>query len=282
MNLQLLAEEASTGAEAGAMAVDQPATGTTEQAVDQPATGEGQKSFDELIKTTYKSDFDKAVKGILNKRLKGAKSNENRVKTIQPVMEMFARKYGIDARELNDETFNAITSRIMEDNSFYEEEALNMGMDVETLKNLRKTERENEELKRFRQEVEQNQENQRRFMAINQEAEALRATYPNFDLDAEMENPEFQRLAWNAGVPLKTAYEVIHHDEILPTAMQYTAQRTAEQISNSIQSGMRRPQEGGMSNRSASVLEGKSPRNWSKEELKSIRERVRNGERIEL
>lgn len=280
LNLQLFAEDE------GMAETNPPATDTADSAEMQNQTATGNEttepSFDELISGKYKKDFDNRVQGIIKKRFKDNKQLEARAKEMDPVIELFGRKYGINTDNMTDEQRKQIIGKIMEDDSFYEDEAIRRGMDVDTLKTLQKTERENVELRRFRDNTVANMENQRKFEQLHREAEELAEIYPGFDLDAEMENPEFERLTWRAGVPLRTAYEVIHHNEILPAAMQYTAQRTAEQISNSIQSGASRPQEGGMSEQSASLSNGKSPKDWTKEEREAIKNRVRSGERVVL
>lgn len=295
MDLQLFAEDAASTGTTGT-AVNPPAT---ETAVNPPATeaaevpgGDGQaapeegqeESFEDLIKTKYKKDFDSRVQAIVKSRVKDARKNakqmEERMGKMQPVMELFGRKYGISTENLTDEAIEQIAGRILEDNSFYEDEAMQRGLDVETYKAMQRMERENAALKKFQQDTQANQETQRKFGEIARQAEDLKSLYPEFDLQQEMENPEFQRLTWGAGVPLQTAYEVIHRDELLPAAMQYTAQRTAEKISNSIQSGIKRPAEGGISDQSASLTGGKRPRDWSKEEREAIRNRVRSGERV--
>lgn len=281
LNLQMFAEEISGNAD---MAGSQLATGT-ETAGSQLATGEAASqtmSFDEMIKSSpdYKKEFDSRMQKAIKGRIKETKELQGRMDKIRPVMELFGQRYGIDASDLSDDVLEQITGKIMEDNSFYEEEAMKMGMDVETYKMMQQTQRENAELRRFRQQTEANLENQKRFFSINREAEELKNTYPGFDLDVEMSNPTFQRLVWNSGVPLKTAYEVIHHDEILTAAAQVTATKTAEKISDTIRAGMYRAQENGVSDQSAYQIQNKSPKNWTKEERDAIRERVKNGERV--
>lgn len=286
MNLQLFAETDGSAAAGSVQSADnQLATGTQSAEVstegnNQVATGEnaGKKmSFDELINANpdYKKDFESKMKT----RIKGHKQLQGRMDKVIPLMELFAGRYGIDASDMTDEVFESIVSKALDDNFFYEDEAMKRGVDVEVYKTLQKSERENATLRRFHDNVIQSQERQQRFLALHNEAEEVKKVYPSFDLDTEMSNETFQRMAWGAGVPLKTAYEVVHHDEIMAAGMQVVAKQTAEKISNSIQAGTYRPQEGGMSQQSATLSEHK---NFSKEELEDIRRRVRSGERVVL
>lgn len=289
MNLQLFAEETggSTGASNAAEAGGQLATGTQAAEVSkdgngQVATGqaaEPKRSFEELIKGEYKTEFDDKVQGIVKGRIKESKQLQARMNKIAPVMELFARRYGIDASDMSDEVLDQIIERTLDDNAFYEEEAMKRGLDVDVYKDLQQTKRENETLKRFQDDAIRSQENQQKFLGLKQEEAELQKIYPDFNLDDEMSNPNFERLAWGAGVPLKTAYEVVHHDEIMAAGMQTVAMKTAEKISASIQSGTYRPKEGGVSGQSASVSEVKK---FSKKEIEDIKRRVREGERVVL
>ena len=266
LNLQLFAEETAGSAETN----NPPATDTADTSITgdgQVATGEGsEENFEDLIKGRYKKDFDTHVQGILKKRFGERNAAEERFKKVGPVLDMFARRYGIDAADLSDEKIDEITGKILEDDSFYEDEALKRGMDIETLKTLERTERENAELRRFRQETEQTRESQAKFENLQRQVQQVQQVYPGFDLDTEMTDPTFQRLTWGAGVPLQTAYEVVHRDEILTGAMQYATQRTAEKVANSVRAGARRPSEAAHAGQSAVVAEKKSPKDWSKEE----------------
>lgn len=280
LNLQLFAEEAAGSAETN----NPPATDTADTSITgdgQIATGEGsEENFEDLIKGRYKKDFDTHVQGILKKRFGERNAAEERFKKVGPVLDMFARRYGIDAADLSDEKIDEITGKILEDDSFYEDEALKRGMDIETLKTLERTERENAELRRFRQETEQTRESQAKFENLQRQVQQVQQVYPGFDLDTEMANPTFQRLTWGAGVPLQTAYEVVHRDEILTGAMQYATQRTAEKVANSVRAGARRPSEAAHAGQSAVVAGNKSPKDWSKEEREAIKARVRSGEKV--
>ena len=111
---------------------------------------------------------------------------------------------------------------------------------------------------------------------LERDAGAIRAVYPDFSWQAELENPAFARLI-GAGVDGRTAYEVVHRDELLRRAMAYAARRAAAQTARSIASGARPAAENG--GRSVAVTRS-DPRKLTSEELADIRKRVQNGEKI--
>jgi hypothetical protein len=86
-----------------------------------------------------------------------------------------------------------------------------------------------------------------------QEAEALKSVYPDFDLDTELENDGFKKLL-RAGIDPKTAFEVVHKDEIIPAAMQWAVQQTKAQVANAVAANAARPKENGVSSQSAATV----------------------------
>lgn len=275
-NLQLFADE---------MAVDsQPATDTQVDATQdssQPTTdNEGAESFDSLIKGKYKAEYSKSVQDAISKRFKNQQDFEARYNETQPILAMVAQKYGINPSE-NGYDVRAIQDAIANDNSLYEKEAFERGMSVEDLKQMKALERENMAFRQREEAMARQNAGRQQYEKLMADAQTVRQTYPDFDLDMEMQNPDFGRLA-AVGIPLKTAYEVVHKNEIMGTAMQYATQKTQEAMSKSIQSGMRRPTENGMSNNAASAPANIDPTKLTKKDFAEQRMRAERGEKIYL
>lgn len=110
---------------------------------------------------------------------------------------------------------------------------------------------------------------------MEREAE-IRQVYPEFDWQKEMQSGEFGRLI-AAGIDGRTAYEVVHKEELLRRAMQYASRRAGEQMARAIATGGKRVGEN--SGRSVTVSHN-DPRNLNSQELSEIRQRVMNGEKI--
>lgn len=132
----------------------------------------------------------------------------------------------------------------------------------------------------FESEFTQNQNEfaRKRLMEIIDEAEKTVEVYPGFDLDSEFENPVFRRLV-AAGVPVISAYELIHRDEVNTILVEKAIRQAEKRISGAIQSGAKRPGENG-SSPSAATVATFDPRKLSKEERKNIKDRVRRGESV--
>ena len=81
------------------------------------------------------------------------------------------------------------------------------------------------------------------------------------------------------GVDVRTAYELIHKDEIIAGAMQFTAKTVEQKIANKIMANGARPNENGMSSQSAAVVKSDVSQ-LSKADRQEIIRRVARGEKI--
>ena len=229
--------------------------------------------FEKLIKGEYKDLYDARVQDTIQKRLKGSKETVDKYNALAPTLEMLSRKYGVDASDIN-----ALNKAIEEDDAYYEDEALEKGITVEQLKSIKKIERENAELKRQMQEQSVRDNADRIYAKWMQESDALKGVYPGFDLNTELQNPKFVDLL-KSNIDVRTAYEVLHKDEIIPAAMQFTAKQVEQKLTNKIISGGNRPVENGISSQSASVIKSDVSQ-LSKEDRAEIIRRVARGEKI--
>ena len=239
------------------------ADGKTTVSVDRNA------EFDKLINGDYKDMFDSKVQNILQKRLKGTREIVEKYERLAPMLDMLSKKYGIDANDTE-----GLTKAIEDDDAYYEAESMETGIPVEQLKEMKRMERQNAELKE-----QLKQRNAREQMAawMNQ-ADQLKSIYPGFNFDTEIENKSFAQLL-RAGVDVRTAFEVVHKDEIMPAAMQYTAKTVEQKLTNKIIANGARPTENGMNSQSAAVVK-RDVSQLSKADRQEIIRRVARGEKI--
>lgn len=203
--------------------------------------------FDAMIKGDYKDLFEAKIKDTVSKRLKGTEEVVGKYNALAPVLGLLAGKYGVDANDVD-----ALSKAIEDDEAFYEDEALEKGMTVQQVKEMRKMQRENAELKAQMEQRKTKDQADQTYAAWMDEAAKIKAIYPAFDLQAELQNPQFRRLLMS-NVSMQTAYQAIHQDEILGGAMHYTAGQVAQKVANSVAAGRARPAEGAMGSQSAVV-----------------------------
>lgn len=113
-------------------------------------------------------------------------------------------------------------------------------------------------------------------LRLQAEEGRIRQVYPDFDWRREMASPRFGRLV-TAGVDGRTAYEIVHRQELLKAAMGYAAAQARSQMARSIASGGGRAAENRGGSRSVTRSD---PRGLTSRELADIRKRVQDGEKI--
>lgn len=228
------------------------------------------------FKQMFKNEYDAEVQGIVQSRLKKSKETEAAFQAISPMLDMLAHKYGVDSSDVE-----TLRKAIEEDDSYYEQEALEKGLTVEQLKSIKKMERENAELKKLKEEVDRRDNANKLYAQWMKEAEELKEIYPAFDLEAELGNEKFMTLLKAPGVNVQTAFEVAHKDEIIPAAMQFAVNKAEEKLTNNIRAQGARPTENGLSSQAAAVVKT-DPSTWSKADRDEVERRVMRGEKIKL
>ena len=247
-----------------------PAAKVQEETVAQP---DRNAEFEKLIKGEYKDLYDAKVQDTIQKRLKGQKETVDKFNALSPTLDMLAKKYGVDAGDIE-----ALNNAISEDDSYYEQEALEKGMSVQQLKEIKRMERENADLKAQMEEAQRQENGKKLYAAWMQQADEAKKIYPSFDLETEMSNPKFLDLL-RSNIDVRTAYEVLHKDDIIRGAMHFTAQTVESKLSKKIASNGARPSENGMSSQSAAVVKSDVSQ-LSKEDRAEIIRRVQRGEKI--
>ena len=241
--------------------------------VSKPTTEDRNAQFEALIKGEYKDLYDARVQDTVQKRLKSTKETVDKYTALTPTLEMLAKKYGVDASDIQ-----ALNAAIEEDDSYYEEEALEKGMTVQQLKEVKKMERENAALKEQMEAQNRKDNAAQQYATWMRQAEEAKKLYPNLNFEAEAQNPQFRQLLLS-GIDVGSAYLVIHKDEIIPAAMQYTAKTVEQKLTNKVIANGARPSENGNSSQSATVVKSDVSQ-LSKADRAEIIRRVQRGEKI--
>lgn len=237
---------------------------TTEESASAPA----RMSWDEIMADP---EYNKQMQNVVQARLRTAKTAEENLAKLMPALEVLARQNGQDPANID---YEALAKSIDNDNLYYEDLALEKGEPVEKTKADDQQARAEARQKREEQQTLEQQKFQQHFEKLHQQGEAMKATFPNFDLMEELRNPAFARMtAPNVGISVQDAYYAVHRNEIQQAAMQVTAQKAAQKISNSIQAGQRRPDENGTSGQAPSVTTF-DYRNASKEQREALKKRI--------
>ena len=227
-------------------------------------------SWDEIMKDP---EYNKEMQSLMKSRLKTAKAAEENLAKLAPAMELLARKYNLNPANMD---YEALNKAINDDDDYYEDKALEMGVSVETARKIDKMERDSAREQAQAEKTLKEQKIQQHLIKLEQQGEALKKLFPNFDLRTELQNPAFARMTSpDIGIRVEDAYYAVHRNEIQTASMQIAAQKTAEKLSNAIQSGSRRPDESGVSSQAPSVSTF-DYRTASREQREAIKKRIRD------
>ena len=249
---------------------DAPQQVAAAETTEEPKPETTRMSWDEIMADP---EYNKQMQAVVQARLKNSKAAEDNLSKLGPALEVLARQYNLDAENLD---FEALAKAINDDHSFYEDRALELGVSVDTAMKIDKNERDVARQQKEEARTLEQQKIQQHIQKLEMQGEAMKKTFPNFDLRTELQNPAFARMTSpNVGISVEDAYYAVHRNEIQAASMQATAQKTAQMISNSIQSGQRRPDENGTSGQAASVTTF-DYRTASKEQREALKKRIRD------
>lgn len=243
-----------------------------------PDNAPARMSWDEIMADP---EYNRQMQAVVQSRLKSAKGAEEALAKLTPALELLARKHKLDPSNMD---YEALTKAISDDDSYYEDRALQMGTSVETAKKIDQQERDTARQKKAEELTLQEQRIRNHFASLENQALAMQKIIPNFDLQTELKNPAFLRMTSpNVGISVRDAYYAVHHDEMQTAAMQATAKATAQNISNNIQARQRRPDENGISGQapSATTFDYSKASPEQREAFKrDLRARMARGEKV--
>lgn len=229
--------------------------------------------FEKLIKGEFKEQFEERMKNNLKRRFKESSDLKARNERNEQIINMLMEKYSI-----KDGDTDSLVKAIHTDDAYFINEAEKMGVETDVLKKIRQLEFENDTLKKSIDRERAAQEMKKTLSDWKNDGEFLKELYPDFDLDAESENPEFISLL-KGGAGLKGAYFATHHNEIIKSLVEKAAREAKEEALESIRAKEMRPLENGMSAKSAALFKtdvsGLTP-----EQRAEIAKRVARGEII--
>ena len=245
------------------------------------APAQPKPTWDDILKDPeYKKAFDEQVQGIIQKRFRSTMEREQRYDELNPALEMLAKKYGKDIGD-----FKGLAQAIVDDDELYKDRAATMGVDVKTAKELTQNEIELTKLRDFRENNIRAQQVRDHMDRLNAQANELRAEFPDFSLEREMQNDTFVRLtAPNSGLSVKDAFYAIHHKEIEAARQQKLTQQAMAAATASVRAGQSRPKENGST--TPATITRVPPAQRSKAEREELKRRINaaaaNGKKLPI
>ena len=231
------------------------------------------KAFRDLVNGEYKDVYTQETQKMINRRFAETKNLQKTVAEQQAIIDRMTAKYGVT--DLND-----LAAAIDNDAEMWEAEADKAGMTTERFMELQNLKRENSQYQRQQAEQEKRMQIQAQVNIWQQEAEGVRNSYPEFNLEAELENPQFASML-RAGVPMGHAYEVMHLNDIKQQTAQSAAARTEKAVTDNIRARGARPAENGSQGHST-FTQTVDFNKMSLDEMEAYNKRARYGESIDF
>ncbi len=205
-----------------------------------------EKEFEELIRTKFKEQYNSRVNKTVRDRLKNSKKAEEKLNSIAPILNNLSDKYGIGSDDIE-----GIINAMNEDDSYWEAEAYEKGISVDSLKQMKRIQHENARLQAEQQRREEDERANAQYYEWMRQAEQLQRVFPGFDIQYEINNtPEFKELL-SKGVSVEAAYKVTHMDDIITTGMKTAYDKAKDDAAASIRSRQNIPELNGMSSQAA-------------------------------
>ena len=263
--LQLMAEGAEGAAAADAGSPEQDAEETA-QAEQQPETEDLEAEFDALVKKDgkFREVFGKRVQSAVQARSRSMKATVERYNSFAPALEVLAARYGMSVDD------PGLAGKIAGDKQLLENMAMENGTSADVEFELAKARAAQQRAEGLVQQIMADREMQ----SWMQQAEDMKAEHPDFDLDTEMQNPEFQKLLRN-GVTMEGAYLALHFNDVKSRM----AANAEKKVTDAVAAGARRPRENGMGS-AAGASVGADPMKLSKAEFEDYLKRIERGERV--
>ena len=250
----------------------QAAAAETQEVTEEAKDTAKRLSWDEIMADPeYNGEMQKVVKAAKEK----LKTSAEGLEKLAPAIQLIAKKYGVDAGD-----YEAISKAVVDDDAYYEERAMELGVTTDVAKQLDKSEK----MMRAAEEQQQKFINEQKLMEhigkLNRQAIELQQKYPDFNLGKELNNPTFARLtAPDLNLPLEDAYELVHREEIKENIRQAALKASIQQVSNAVQSNKNRPNDGVSKSSNASV-QTFNYQNATKAQREALKARIRSGEKI--
>ena len=249
------------------------------------ASGDGQGTdrkaeFERLIKGDYKDLYEQRVQAALNRRFKNQSDLQSKIEAYESIINPL-----IDLYETDD--MGELRTRVLNDNGMFEQAADEMGMSLEQYTAWMDQQRKIQQMEAEQAERARNEQAQATYSDWENQAEALKEIYPDFDLASEVEahdeadgsNRFIQLLS--AGVDVKTAYEALHLGDIMTSTAQQVGEAVRNQTVDTIRARGMRPAENGLSEQ-AGVIRKSDPSKLTAADRKEIVKRVHQGETIKF
>lgn len=211
-------------------------------------------SYADLIKSDeYKDDHKAYMDKAIGDRLKKYKGIEEDLGKHKALLDVVANKYGVNP---DDENFlGVLAEKIEADDSYYENYAMEHDISTEEARRIVTMQRKAESYDRQQEENERQEQMRQHIMLLRQNAEKTKAQFPEFDLDAAMQDERFRKLCAVNNGDTTAAYVACNYGKIITNQVQMASRQIQSQTAQAVAANKARPIENGISSSAPSVVQ---------------------------
>ncbi len=246
------------------------------------------KSFEDIVKSDdYKEEakayFDKTFQRRMKTSQETISGLEAENAKMKSILDMNNLRYGLDPN--SDTYLDDYAAKVQGDRKLYEDEALAAGMDVDSYIKVKNAERV---LAQNEKEMERRQNDELlrgHIERLTRESQEFVKQFPNFNIEAELQNPRFRKLVdpaeyGGSGLSVEDAFYAVHHNDIIKSYAQNAASQATTQVANAVATNQSRPKENGLSSSTPSIIKD-DPSKLTLDDFKKIQEEYhRTGVRV--
>lgn len=223
-----------------------PANTQPSQEAGAPAANEGGDEWDAFFAKQENKDKLQQMMAERGKAATEAKNAANaQIEKLSPMLRILGEKYGVKPNEDGSFDLDAISKAVSEDDSYFEDKALEMGVSVDVARKLEQADALEQQQKQAEEKAKRAAMLQEHFNRVQEQAKAVQEIIPGFDLNQAMQDPEFVRRTAPGMIPADEAYIGMHYREILKRKAAEITQRSKQAAAANVAAGGSRPRENG-------------------------------------
>jgi len=211
-----------------------------------PAANDGGNEWDAFFSKQENKDKLQQMMAERGKAATEAKNAANaQIEKLSPMLRILGEKYGVKPNEDGSFDLDAISKAVSEDDSYFEDKALEMGVSVDVARKLEQADALEQQQKQAEEKAKRAALLQEHFNRVQEQAKAVQEIIPGFDLNQAMQDPEFVRRTAPGMIPADEAYIGMHYREILKRKAAEITQRSKQAAAANVAAGGSRPRENG-------------------------------------
>lgn len=218
-------------------------------------------------------EYNKRMQETVSKRINAFAAKHKGLDALAPTLELLGERYGLDTSDLSKLDLDKLNEAVSSDRLYFEDKALELGVDTQTAMRIDRMEREEARRKKAEEQNAAEMRLRGHFESLQAQSAELQNVYPDFNLQRELENPAFVRMTSpEGGLSVEQAFYAVHYKELREAEASAVASRTREALANSIRSNRERPRENGSA---TATISAPNPKAMSKADREALKDRIR-------